>query len=95
MAAAKPSRVHKNSTNGYFMEIVSLQFAQRPLKNSQLKMGMLCQGNILFLQFGQCEPGFIKDISRGILYMSTLKKLPKHAPKIGNKIHRKREDTYI
>lgn len=88
-AATKPSSIPKNSTRGYFIEIGSLQFAQRPPKNSQPKMGTLCQIFIPRLQFGQCEAGRAMDIPRGILYISTLKKLPKHAPKTANKIHKK------
>jgi hypothetical protein len=90
-AAANPSKAPKNSTIGYFIEIDSLQFAHLPPKNSQLKTGMLCQNFIFCLQLGQCEAGFIIDISRGILYISTLKKLPKHAPKTVNKIHKKND----
>jgi hypothetical protein len=67
----------------------SLQFAHLPPKNNQLKIGIFCQGKTLCLQLGQCEAGFIMDIPRGILYISTLKKLPKHAPKTGNKINKK------
>lgn len=88
-AAAKPSSAAKASTKGYEMEMGSLQFAQRPPKNSQPKTGILCQSEILCLQIGQCEAGLIIDISRGILYISTLKKLPKHAPKTANKAHKK------
>jgi hypothetical protein len=73
------------------MEMPALQFAQRPFKKSQLKIGMFCQGKILCLQEGQCEAGRKMDISRGILYISTLKKLPKQVPKIGNKSHKKIE----
>jgi hypothetical protein len=74
---------------GYLIEIGSLQFAHLPPKNSQLKTGILCQGKILRLQLGQCEAGFIIDMPRGILYISTLKKLPKHAPKTANNAHKK------
>jgi hypothetical protein len=49
----------------------------------------LCQIAILCLHPGQCEPGFIKESSRGILYISTLKKLPQQAPRTGNRNHKK------
>ena len=57
----------KNSTNGYWKEILDLQKLHLPLKKNHEIIGILKNQGILFLHLGQKLPGYIIEIDFGYL----------------------------
>ena len=53
---------------------------QRPRKMNQLRMGRLSYQATGLAQEPQCEPGVTTEISRGMRYTQTLRKLPQMEP---------------
>ena len=62
------------------MEIGLWQFAQRPRRQHQLRIGMFWYHRIRALQFGQCDGGLTTLSPRGRRQMQTFRKLATHAP---------------
>jgi len=69
-----------NSTKGYSMGILHWHLAHLAFKKTYEKRGILWYHLIFSLQVGQKELGLTIDKPRGNLYISTLKKEPKHKP---------------
>jgi len=69
-----------SSTEGYVNDILVLQEAHFPFKKMYDKTGMFWYHLIFVLHFGQEEFGVTIDWFKGSLYISTLKKEPKHNP---------------
>src|SRR5689334_6771440 len=69
-----------SSTSGYWIEIGSPQFRQRPRSSSHETTGMLSYARMPLPQRGQRDRGRMTDCSAGSRTMQTLRKLPNSAP---------------
>ena len=69
-----------NSTAGYLQEILPPQPAHLPRSRRKLTIGTFSHARTGRPQDGHREAGRTIDSSRGRRWMSTLKKLPRHAP---------------